>query len=650
MDYAIFDGILDSVLIVDETNAIVYANEVAATLCESSVRRLTKGKKLHEVIEFPNSDGVALISAGPSKEPSPVKEIAFQLTSGKAGKVQMTVQSFLDDQGLKNRILVMRDVTLEEILHGKYRAELEQKEDVIVQLREAQKELEAYSKNLEQMVDERTKEVKRANQMLNAIMNSLGQGFLTFDENGVCSNIYTRACETVLEKIPAGQHITQVLNLTGGDESQFKDWMRAVFADSLPFESLKDLAPQLYRHSQDHHITLDYFAIRSDSGTISNLVVVATDKTNEFEASHALERERQFAKMVMKLVTNRRQFGQFLDTIDRYLERLRLLNYSAEEVAEAYRVLHTLEGEAGVFSAMRLRDAAREAQHELEPFRQEGQTPGAAEFKSVVQRLVSSLSKAKDEFYEQNRVLFAALKLQSERSFEVAETQLHRFFEVLKAKGVPPGVCSEFYDLMASRPISEFFGHYNDVMQTIAEKLGKKVAPLQLVGGDIRLNPEKYDGFFGSLIHSFRNALDHGIESCEEREMVGKPAEGQVTVNCSFVNGKGGDPLLRLVIEDDGQGISPRVIRNKMKKNRPKVDWDQISDHDVIQNIFDPGFSSRSEVGEFSGRGVGMDAIKTEVERLQGKVEVFSEQGVGTRLVIDLPFVPVISANPGLAA
>ena len=650
MDYAIFDGILDSVLIVDETNAIVYANEVAAALCESSVRRLTKGKKLDEVIEFSGDDGAAASSADSGREPSPVNEVSFKLASGKSGKVQMTVQSFANDQGLKNRILVLRDVTLEEILHGKYRAELEQKEDVIVQLREAQTELEAYSKNLEQMVEERTKEVKRANQMLNAIMNSLGQGFLVFDENGLCANIYTRACEAVLEKIPDGKHIAQVLNLTGGDEGQFKAWMKAVFAESLPFESLKDLAPRLYRHSQGHHITLDYFAIRADTGAISNLVVVATDKTNEYEASQALERERQFAKMVMKLVTNRRQFGQFLETIDRYLETLRGLKYSPEEVAEAYRVLHTLEGEAGVFSAMRLRDAAREAQQELEPFRQEGHTANPREFGSVMQRLVGCLAKAKEEFFEQNRVLFKALKLQAERTFEVGETQLHRFFEILKASGVPPEVCTEFYDLMASRPIAEFFGHYNDVMQTIAEKLGKKVAPLQVVGGDIRLNPEKYDHFFGSLIHSFRNALDHGIEPPEEREMVGKPAQGRVTVNCSFTTGKGGSPILRLVIEDDGQGISPQAIRDKMKKNRPKVNWGQPSDHDVIQHIFDPGFSSRNEVGEFSGRGVGMDAIKTEVERLQGRIEVFSEQGVGTRLVIDLPFVPSNSIIPGLAA
>src|SRR6185312_2471576 len=170
-------------------------------------------------------------------------------------------------------VVIARDVTIEEVLHAKYHKQLEKLED--------------YSKNLEQMVEERTREVKRANVMLNAIMNSLGQGFFAFDSQGECLDFYTKACCDILEIEPARRKVWDVLKVSESDRVTFDMWMKAIFSESLPFESLRELGPSKFSHSAGRHIQLEYFPIRGENGAVISIVVVATDKTSETLANEA---------------------------------------------------------------------------------------------------------------------------------------------------------------------------------------------------------------------------------------------------------------------------------------------------------------------------------------------------------------------------
>ncbi|MCB0356951.1 MAG: hypothetical protein KDD40_08085, partial [Bdellovibrionales bacterium] len=96
---------------------------------------------------------------------------------------------------------------------------------------------------------------------------------------------------------------------------------------------------------------------------------------------------------------------------------------------------------------------------------------------------------------------------------------------------------------------------------------------------------------------------------------------------------------IKLIIKDDGRGVDPKIIMRKLKEKNPGKNWDALDEHNIIQEVFSPGFSSRDSAGEFSGRGVGMDAVKTEVLKLNGKIELFSEVGKGTTIEIELPDV-----------
>jgi len=640
MEYGFLDALFDSVFVLDEDRAIVYCNEAAATLCESSVRRLTKGKVISDVLSFAHAD-IYLMPGGTvgKSEVFPMTEMGFKvLASGREGKAQMTVHPFKDPSGSSRWVCVLRDVSLEEILQGKYHAQLEQKQVVIDQLQQAQVQLEAYSKNLEHMVEERTLEVKRANAMLNAIMNSLGQGFLVFDVHGVCGSAYTRACEEVLEIIPVGQKIWNVLKLEPQETETFQMWMSAVFGKKLPFESLKDLAPSGFRHSKSRNVRLDYFPIHGEGvdRPISHIVVVATDWTAEFEANKALEKEKNFAQMIVKLVTSKTQFKKFLQNLEQELKAVQTSAQDDQGMFDAewaFRVLHTIEGEAGTFGLEPLRLASREPQQVLEPLR-----TGKSPFLSVRSDFLKALDDFKlvqDQLIRENRDLFEAVGVIGEDKIEVRASKVQGALQHLKKVNCAPELIQFFHQLFYEQPVHRLFAHYEDMAQSLSQKLNKKIKPFHWSGTDKEVPVARFERLAATFVHVFRNIIDHGIEPSEDRVMLGKNEQGTVKFVYSEFE-RNGVLWSRFTVQDDGQGIHPEVIRKKLSSlgRDPNIN---LSDFDLLQVVFESGFSTRTEVGEYSGRGIGMNAVREEAERLGVRAWVESQVGQGTSLFVEVP-------------
>lgn len=640
IDYGVFDSLFDSAIVVGEDLKIIYCNEAAAMLAGSSVRRLTKGVRFPDVYQLNDPE---LYVTGANGElgrdmAAPMRELDFTIKgSERAGKLQVTVQPFMEGAD-KRWVVLMHDVTLEETLHKKYQGELEQKEVFIRELQEAKAKLEDYSKNLEHMVEERTAEVHTANRMLNAIMNSLGQGFVVFDKQGICSNIFTKACEDILEGAPADFPIWDVLSLQGQDVDQFKKWMIAAFSEALPFESLVDLAPGLYRHSMGRHITLTFYPIRVDDGSISNIVMVATDRTREHAAEQALIKEQQYIQMVLKVVKGRDQFGLFLASAKNHIQQLQAdISRPGDnfDFAEAFRVLHTIEGESALFSAAAIRQVSRDCQELLEPFRQ-GERVDRAEVLGKLKAEVTRLESSFEEFLTQNQELLRILKVGESRNVEVSLDRLMEFARMLFGQPHPRELRERFSRDLFEQPLTGYLRHLNDVAQHVAGSQGKLLRPVQFDCENVRIAPGSLDPLIASLVHAFRNAVDHGIETPEVRMERGKPDSGSIRVAAENFKRNGGD-WIRLIIEDDGGGIDPDRIRAKLVEKFPGKGFETADPHTLIQGIFLPGFSSRDAVEQFSGRGIGMDAIKTEVERLGGIIQVASQVGTGTVLTIEFP-------------
>jgi len=188
------------------------------------------------------------------------------------------------------------------------------------------------------------------------------------------------------------------------------------------------------------------------------------------------------------------------------------------------------------------------------------------------------------------------------------------------------------------QPIKKVFGRFPRLVRDLARSLKKEIN-LELVGEETDLDKNLVEALADPLVHLVRNAVDHGIETPEEREAAGKPRTGKVVLSAE----QEGDHIL-LLITDDGKGMDADILRAKaVEKGLLDRDAaDRLSDLESYNLIFAPGFSTKSEISDVSGRGVGMDVVKTKISQLNGTVNVFSNKGQGSRVVIKVPLTLAI--------
>jgi two-component system chemotaxis sensor kinase CheA len=182
-------------------------------------------------------------------------------------------------------------------------------------------------------------------------------------------------------------------------------------------------------------------------------------------------------------------------------------------------------------------------------------------------------------------------------------------------------------------PVEQLFRRFPRVVRDVAKQCGKDVA-LELSGQNTDLDKGILDALAEPLMHLVRNAVDHGIESADERLTVGKPARGTVYLNAYH---QGTQVVIE--IRDDGRGMDPAFLRTRaVEKGILKQEEAQrLNDQEALSLIFESGFSTAAEVTEVSGRGIGMDVVRTVVDRLKGTVNVSSQKGRGTTFQLRAP-------------
>ncbi|HEY6530525.1 MAG TPA: chemotaxis protein CheA [Cellvibrionaceae bacterium] len=188
------------------------------------------------------------------------------------------------------------------------------------------------------------------------------------------------------------------------------------------------------------------------------------------------------------------------------------------------------------------------------------------------------------------------------------------------------------------QPIKKVFGRFPRVVRDLARNLKKEIN-LDLVGEETDLDKNLVEALADPLVHLVRNSVDHGIELPALREAAGKPRTGKIILSAE----QEGDHIL-LSITDDGGGMDPQKLREKAIE-KGIVDPDaaaRLSDMEAFNLIFAPGFSTKAEISDISGRGVGMDVVKTKISQLNGSIEIFSKIGEGTRIAIKVPLTLAI--------
>ncbi|WP_243039311.1 chemotaxis protein CheA [Dyella sedimenti] len=242
-------------------------------------------------------------------------------------------------------------------------------------------------------------------------------------------------------------------------------------------------------------------------------------------------------------------------------------------------------------------------------------------------RLDTLVRRAGELVLVRNRLLSLAAK-QGDETLELAASELDRV-----ADGLQNAVLG-----MRMQPVGRLFQRFPRIVRDLSRQLGKEVELVQ-EGEDTDLDRSLVEALADPMVHLIRNALDHGVEMPEERERAGKPRKGRVTLGAS----QRGERIV-ITVSDDGRGMNPDVLRRKAVE-KGVIDEAQaarLTENECYELIFRPGFSTAAVVSDISGRGVGMDVVKTRVAELGGMLQVRSKLGRGSTLELAVPLTLAI--------
>lgn len=473
------------------------------------------------------------------------------------------------------------------------------------------RDIEDYSRNLEQKVEDRTRELSEAHNFINTMINSIDQGLMVLDQNLTCYGTHSVACERIFGKNPEGLSLADIVEYEGQQVDTLEKWKKLLAVESLSFDMRVGLGPKsitLKRKEGDKYIEFSYFQMKNTSN-LQDLVVVATDKTREEASRKELRRKNSYVDMIFKILQNRQAFNNFMAEVDARVDQIRS-NLVANHPLEKSRILfHTLSGSFGIYSVNNLAEQTQK----IELLLKDSDLSDA----SIRQEIIDSANEFFIDYQKFKKDLYQAI-LNEQTSYELTELEANAIKNAIKNEDLIKlkELTTDIFEMIS---LNEILSPYRHLVKNLASHIQKEVQDLKINGGKIRINSKKYADFFTELVHLFRNCLDHGLEDPEERAATRKPSQGLIQVSGVKEAGK-----LILTIKDDGRGIDYEKLKlHPMAK-------DLESDEELGQLIFLEDVSTAKKDSQLSGLGVGMSALKDAVIKLDGEIRVHSVRGEGT--------------------
>ena len=626
MNYQIFDTLLDAVFVIDADHQVIYLNDAAGHLLQIAPQNLIrKAAKFEELFTFTQPIH-ALRDLRDVSEPTAYQEVNFLTQHAAMGALQITLQRV--NSSISQWIVFARDTTLEQNLHEKFKTELFEKEKLFNELRVAHQSLEKHSRDLEIAVKQRTLQLSNLNQLNQAMLDSLDQGFLIFNKDGQCLDIWSKACIKTVEINPAGKNIWDVLKLSPDKSESFKTWIQLVFREYFQFESTVGLVPTLFEHSEKKTITLSYYPICDSQNKILYIILVSTDVSDLIVAKKKAAQEQLQVTKILQLVRHKKEFFGLHDDIQNQFFFLNAeMNKAVPDFTSICRSLHNLKGATANFFLVTVSTKC----HELESFlemKEKFTTPTAT---GQIQAAIKEIQIAYQEFLTENKYILGDISNQKCRKIEISYSVLSELLETVTDEKIKLHL---FQELLAE-PLAVLFEPFHDLVDDLATKLGKKIYPLEILSDEIRVLPERIGALTRTLVHAVKNSADHGLEYPDERKKLGKNEFGKISIRAETFDRENHLWLL-IKIADDGRGIDPDRIQKKLSELGLE-NYISPDPNKMIQAIFLPAFSTKSDISELSGRGIGLNSIQVEVEKLNGKIWAESEIYVSSTICIEIP-------------
>ena len=502
-------------------------------------------------------------------------------------------------------------------------------------LKETHESLRDYSSSLEDKVENRAKDLKN-------LLENLGQGFMVFNKEGIvqpgCSNVTLQlfGCD------PTNKKFSEVLQYKKDDKLSLDSWIKNAWKGKISFREIAPLAPKSFE-KLERFIELEYRPIYNEKKgaekKLERVICIASDKTKERELEKIADKEKSQAHMILKIISDKNGFNSMIREVKRNISDIKrdiIEKNEKIDLKNIFRIMHTSKGAFSSYSMKELANLAHRFEDQI--LKIENNDINLDEDSRMFNNLrtkINYLEEKLENFLEENKMV---LEGGAESGNGVKEEQLIEKFKqfILKREGDKSKIYQDFTGEFYSKKISECFERFIPIVKELEERLGKPIT-LKIEQSPIIVNFQFYEPFILSCIHIFRNCADHGIEDTEERIANGKEVKGLITVRFKKVM----NDKIQIAIKDDGRGITPKKIKEVVisKDILSAKEVNNLPDSKILQLIFHEEFSSKDEVTEFSGRGVGLSAVMEEVKKLNGNILVASKDGSGTSFMISLPLI-----------
>jgi len=479
-------------------------------------------------------------------------------------------------------------------------------------------------------------EVKKRFQDLSLLLNNSGQGFLSFNSQFVIQGEYSRQCVDFFQGEIKGKSILKVL-FTQEDPKFLRDSFDLIFKDSEFLESIEELLPDEIKN-QNRILKIQYKMIERDEKTENKIMLILTDVTQEKMLAEQISEEEDLNRLIVNASKNKEAFIGFIketQELFEWIDKELSLNPKSVELKKLFRCFHTIKGNSGIYHMVKIVDETHELEDALGKILKENREITTDILKQLKQKTFH-IKDLWDQYLEQIKSFISEEEMENrEVTFRITLDQFTHFQSCLEGKIFPEfkNEVNGALKVLQRESIKPIHQRYLGLISDLAKRLNKSIEFI-FEGENMKVPMKKLEGFFSVLVHLVRNAVDHGIEPPQHRLASGKSETGQIIFSASIQS-----DIFYLNIKDDGQGIDPEKVKEiSLKKKIVETSFfEKASREKVIRLIFSPGFSSKEEVSDISGRGVGMDAVLAEVENLGGKISVRSTPGKGCDFEIRIP-------------
>jgi two-component system chemotaxis sensor kinase CheA len=446
----------------------------------------------------------------------------------------------------------------------------------------------------------------QVNQDMHLVLDNVEQGFVTVVRGGQMAGMRSAITSKWFGEPEAGESIADWLShahaATGG-------WLRMgldeVFEAVLPVEVCIDQLPKRF-YVGPRCYELAYRPVFAAGDELRALVVIISDATERVSAELAEAAQRELIVLFSHLARDRPGVLQFLEESAEIVARLQAPGSSA------LRLVHTLKGNAGIFGLKGLASIC----HHVESQAQDEARPPSQEELNTIRNAWGEVS-----------VRIAPLLADDNADLAIEESDLAELESAIRAGETTEqllAMTSTFRHERADR----IFERLAEQASALATRMGRCSVHPEVIHNGVRFDREAWAPVWSAMVHAVRNAVDHGGEAREERVANGKPAAMRIIFQ-SHYDAEG----LVVRIEDDGAGIDWERVRERARERG----LPHATAADLHEALFADGVSTREEVSELSGRGVGLSALREACAALGAKVSIQSERGRGTRLEVQAP-------------